>query len=325
MKKISKITICLNNICDKKCDYCYRNNNDNFFKKSLDFKYWQELAKYLAFTKDIELDKEVGVCFTGGEPFLTSYNMIEGIFTLKAIEIIKNINLKFGCITNLTSPKDLLDFLDRGYLYKEGVSISWDYTGDYIENLEIKTLYEINRGYYNNKYSDLYIKMALTDKTIPYLYEGLVLLRDYGFSNIGYYFVNGTKDYEDENIIKEFKKQLSCIKKFIGLSTYVRNYNEILLYPEYPYCDKIGELLYIDTAGSIWPCSFFSDDSKVHGISNIQDYKLGDIFNGIRKGYKEIIDEPNKKPLEHFCHACSDECKEKIRKMKQIELDIFKR
>ena len=77
MNKISKITICLNNICDRECEYCYRNSVDKLnYNKPFEFNHWKELVKYLAYNKDIELDSEVGVCFTGGEPFLSHYTML---------------------------------------------------------------------------------------------------------------------------------------------------------------------------------------------------------------------------------------------------------
>ena len=322
MNKISKITICLNNICDRECEYCYRNSVDkSTYNKPFEFNYWKELVKYLAYTKDIELDTEVGVCFTGGEPFLSHYTMLEGISSLRTLEIIKDVKMKFGCITNLCDCTTLLDFIRRGYLYKEGVSISWDYYGTRYEEFDIGLLRSTSNLYFNGDYKDLYIKMSVTDKSIPFLYKGFRLLRDYGFTNLGYYFVNGTDDYKNEEIREEFREQLIKIKNDKD-NIYLGNYIDSRI-EDRPYCNKLGSLLYIDTAGGIWPCAFYSDDTNVHGIEDIDKYKLGDIFNGFKKDYTELKERPNSKWTERFCHACSNECRDRIKKMKQIELNVF--
>ena len=326
MKKISKLTICLTNICDMHCDYCYRNES-SIISKPNKFTFWQDLLLYIKNTKDFEFDNNLSIHFTGGEPILFFYDMLEGIITLKALNRLKGISTKFGMITNLTDPNNLLALLDNNFMQSEEISISWDYTGDYKELINITLLSElIEKNYdkvYKKKYYDMCIKMAVTKKTIGYLYNGLLYLKNLGFTNIGYYFVNGTDDYNDENVREEFRNQLEKINNDYDLKKFVRNYSEFMWEYPRPFCTKLGELLYIDTEGGIWPCAFLSDDSKVHGIKNIKEYKIGDIFNGINKYRSHIVEPTSLDWVNRFCPACSIECKEKIRAMKQIEIDVF--
>ena len=326
MKKISKITICLTNICDMHCDYCYR-YEDSIIAKPNKFEYWQDLLLYIMNTKDFDFDDNLAIHFTGGEPSLYFYDILEGIFTLRTLNKLKNIQTKFGMITNLFSPNDLLTLLENKYMTPEDISISYDYTGDYKDQYQIICLSELihYHGYnMKTKYYDICVKMAITKKTIPYLYEAYKHLRSLNYTNIGYYFVNGTNDYDDEKIREEFRQQLQKIKDYCDISNiYIQNYNEFIHEKNNPFCTKLGELLYIDTEGTIWPCAFLSDDSKVHGIKDIEKYKIGNIFTGINKDRLYISESNSTEWLDRFCPACSNECKEKIRAMKQIEIDVF--
>lgn len=325
MKKISKIAICITNICNMKCDYCYRDEL-SFITKPNKFNFWQDLLGYIINTKDFEFDSNLDFHFTGGEPSLYFYDILEGIFTLKTLKSLKNINSNFGMITNLSDPNNLFVLLDHNFMQPKEISISWDYTGDYKELMNITFLSEIIYKYggtNKTNYYDMCIKMAVTKKTVGYLYDGLLSLKKLGFTNIGYYFVNGTNDYNDENIREIFSIQLEKIKDDYELKKIVRNYNEFMWEYPRPFCNKLGELLYIDTAGNIWPCAFLSNDSKVHGIKNIDQYKIGDIFNGLNKNRITITESNSTEWLDRFCSSCSNECKEKIRLMKQIELDVF--
>ena len=327
MKKITKIAICLTNVCNMHCDYCYR-DKASMIAKPNKFEFWMDLLLYIKNTKDFEFDKNLSFHFTGGEPSLYFYEMLEGIFTLRALSRLKGISTRFGMITNLSDPNNLFTLLDRKYMLPEEISISWDYSGDYKDQTNIAYFSELVDNYggiYKPRYYDICVKMAVTKRTIPQLYEAYKYLRFLNFTNIGYYFVNGTHDYDDEEVREEFRNQLQKIKEFCDIQKpyILRNYNDFLYNRSIPFCNKLGELLYIDTDGDIWPCAFLSDDSKVHGIKNINQYKLGSIITGLNKDRIHATESNSVEWLDRFCPACTDECKEKIRSMKQIELEVF--
>ena len=107
MKKISKIAICLTNICNMHCDYCYR-DKASMIAKPNKFEFWMDLLLYIKNTKDFEFGNNLSFHFTGGEPSLYFYEMLEGIFTLRTLGRLKGISTRFGMITNLSDPNNLL-------------------------------------------------------------------------------------------------------------------------------------------------------------------------------------------------------------------------
>lgn len=314
---VKHIAICITNKCNMNCQYCFRNGID-FSNKPLNFDYWNELLTFLNTNRDIEIADNLDIIFTGGEPFTNIDNVLNGYHTLSKLARYKETSIRFGIVTNLCDPKKLLEMVDKGYLDKNNVSISWD--GD--SNATV--LSELIYNEYNSQHYDLFIRIAITENGIKDLYNNLLHLRSLGFTNVEYYFVNGSNEYNKEVFIDEFRNQLKLIIDDDSVLEILNNYKKIKSAIKEPYCMKMGKLLYIDTDGWIWPCGFYSEDSNVHAIENIRQYKLGTIFDGFLP-HKLINPKSNVLPLDHFCHACSEECIQSIRRLKQIELEVYER
>ena len=326
------LTICVNNDCNMNCSYCFRKKDIN---KKKEFTDWGHLSAFLSWSQDIQINPySLHVMFTGGEPLLNPDNIRDGVKALHPFR--KETNLKFGVSTNLTKAEDLLELLDDDVLDFDGVSISWDGLSRYdlIDDLE----YWINKydAYYPNEniYHNLLIKISVSkdlykDHTLT---DSTEYLNDYGFTNIQYYFVNGTYDYKDESFKEKFRNDLENLLKKDWSERIVNNvkWNKGYVESEYKfngyfhtYCNKLSHLLYVDTEGQLWPCAFYSDESKA--INNQSSYLLGNIRDREvnRDVFKKLSCDNWQYFEDQFCHACTNKCADLIREMKKIELDVY--
>ena len=320
MINLKHLTICTTNECNFNCSYCFK-KDVNKGTKPAKFTDWNNLLAFLAWSPNLNPIAHLNVMFTGGEPFLYPDNLVIGAKALKRYAHIKKCDIKIGCSTNLVDPEALIDLLYDSLMDIEGVSISWDgINEDNSENLE--TYFDLVNDFERDGiWDNVLIKIALTKKSVKTLSDSIRFLWDIGAKNVELYYVNGTDDYDDpERFGNILINQLTSLRS-IELRM-LRNYlyaNSLGQY-RFPYCTKMKELLYVDTYGNLFPCAFYSDETDVQGeftdkylLGNIRDRNIDEnILNSVECN-RSILSE------DHFCHACTKECADKIKIIKKKE------
>lgn len=278
---ISNIVIKVSNSCNLRCSYCFESDKlkNNIFS---DYK-----GLYSFILNKLPMNKNLTIKFTGGEPLLKYENIKNAVKQLSKIRRYKDIKLSFGISTNGYFPDELNYLIDRKLLDPEYCKISWDGLNS--------TSVRIPKSNYNEDIlssirkihnKNVLIRIAIVKENIDRLSESIEWLFKNGFISCEYYYIFNYPYYSDNlfriKIYNEFKKIYELQKKYFGISRIENIYTCIMANKFNRFnninilCSNIGNGIYIDGNGDIYPCQFFSEDTPYMNKS----FKIGNIYDG---------------------------------------------
>lgn len=280
---IRNVVIKLSNTCNMNCTYCFEKDK---FKPTrfTDYEALLQLLKTIDFKSD-----DVFIKFTGGEPLVYEKDIREAFKTLKKLERFKDVRVHFSLTTNGSYMNELLGLYDDGILDPNLCKISWDgihtcttRKTSVITDLDMKNNIKLlGESGYGDKTT---IRMALTTETLTDLYFSFLYALQNKCSVLEYYYIMDYDLYSDKDFIKRAKivfnelAQLTIVFDFtyINWDTITRsNSNTDPAYKS--ICKHLGNILYIDGVGDIYPCSFYSKDS----IYENTDFIIGTVYKGL--------------------------------------------
>lgn len=356
--EINTISLRLSSYCNLNCKYCYQKEDpkekNNFFN---DFK---ALNKFLL---KLPLSDHVKILITGGEPSLCIDRIRLAYKNIMKIARYIDTTLHFSVFTNGTNFQGILDLIDDGIIDPYISSLSWDginttksrmvknpvFTDEFFNN-NIKLLGRQCEFYRN----EINIRTAATRDTIENLAINYKYILENNCYRWEYYIVNDESIFFDDKYLKIIEDQLReiyTIARDNKIAEKLCNL-ESMLYMYFPEpdeytkkrliaCRHLGETLFINTKGEIYPCALADSITKIYdGI------KFGSIYTGLdRDVLQEFCNdyniEPsckmmyNNKPCKFLhCFECAMTCKhcnkylnKKSRnqcKLREIEYKLFK-
>lgn len=276
---INDITMRISNKCNLQCNYCFESKIN---LKPID----RDIKKILNFiVNKIPTGETLNIHFTGGEPLLEYDTIVHYIKSLKKIERYRDITILFGLTTNGTKVEELNKLLDRNLLYPSLVNVSWDGIESYkSRKYSPENMNELITNIHNK---DVLIRIALTVESIFSLSDSVKFLYKNGFHNVEYYYIFDYPDYRRiifrQEAYKQFLQLLAFQKEhYSNFSIWnIKNFCNKALNTDDPYypvlCNHIGKAIYIDHAGDVYPCQFFSEDTPYNHI----EFKIGTIDGGL--------------------------------------------
>lgn len=306
---IPNIVLKVSNTCNLECSYCFESDK---LSKNL-FTDYKSLYSFIM--DKIPLGKELVIKFTGGEPFLGNKNIKDAVKILSKIRRYKNLRLSFGVTTNAYYPDLLNYFTDRKLLDSNYCRISWDgiHSSDTRIPRDKENIYNTMDNMKKIHSKNILVRIALTKETIDYLPESVEWLFKNGFKHCEYYYIFNYPYYRHtlfrSKAYSIFKKLYDIQLKYLNTNRieniwtvlYANNYNkfnniDIL-------CSHIGNLIYIDGNGDIYPCQFFSEDTPYMN----QSFKIGSVYSGFDKDsinkFKNVWE---KMSLPYECASCGN-------------------
>ena len=168
------VTLVVTHQCNLRCRYCYEKHKDNHrmtLSKAL------EIVDY-ELNLDDNIDK-VEIDFFGGEPLL-EFELIKQV-----IEYVKQKKYPKEYIFFITTNGVLLDEEKKTWLKQNSdylqVGLSLDGTKEMHDINRSNSFDKIDLAFFKETYKDQDIKMTISDKTLPYLFEGVRFCEDFGF------------------------------------------------------------------------------------------------------------------------------------------------
>lgn len=321
---IDRIVVKMSDMCNLNCEYCFEKGKMGHGR----FSDWPGLRSFI---KTIKTNQWLIVKFIGGEPLLFAQDIQDAVTELRKVERVKDVDMLFGTTTNGTIITPLEFLLDQGYLNEGFVNISWDGVhADQKNSLDIL-------DHMRNISTDIIIRISLDPKTIDDLSYNMKILEEYGFKFKEYYLLDGV-DYSDPDFLNSFRYQLSIIKNnnITTLNEESIHIIKDLGYDNGHVCGHIGNILYIDAEGNIYPCGMLSPD----GLMKDYRFCIGSIYTGLNKErcdwFESIYDSPHQEcdTCENkHCWQCSAYCFYKNKsfscginrfcELKSIEREIF--
>ena len=153
----------------------------------------------------LDLDQRVTVNFIGGEAMLMQDKLMKCVRKFKKYERTHDVKFTYLLKTNGSKINDLVDLIDNGII-DPFVCISYDGENSDRSYIDCKTFKPLLK--YKNSAA---IHIALTQKSVPHLYDTIKNLADMGFMNFEYYYLYTDPIYEDQSFIDEFSAQLDKV------------------------------------------------------------------------------------------------------------------
>lgn len=195
---MSLITLVVTNNCNLHCTYCYETHNPSVMSF--------DTAKKIIDTElnCIDNDDHTEFDFFGGEPFL-NFNLIREIFEyIKSSS--KQLNKQVHCFASTNGT--LIHGEIQNWLSENIADFTLGLSFDGNKNMQninrCNSFDEIDLDFFLKNYPMQPIKMTISKETLPYLFEGVKFLHDYGFEvncNLAYGIDWSSKD--NESILEE--------------------------------------------------------------------------------------------------------------------------
>lgn len=298
--KISHVAINLIDKCNMNCKYCY---HKEAYKSSMGK--ILPIREYIAPILDkLNLTENVAIDFAGGEVMILQDLLDSYLREFKKYERNHNVKFTYRLTTNGTVPSEIIRYIENGTFLPSKVVISYDGKDSdrsYLNTDNLKLL---------TKYTDeLEFHIALSDKSIPNLYATMKELSDMGFRNIEYYYLYKNDNYENDDIVASFSKNLDMIMRSyqdLGIDMYNFNYAKT---KKITY-DKTHIVCKGMSCGKVSGCVIFPDGT-FSPCANMNRYLIGDksytytkdsSIEDIDKGYDYIKNFYSKS------HCPSDKC-----------------
>ncbi|MCU9807302.1 radical SAM protein [Paraclostridium sp. AKS46] len=290
-----KFTIFITEKCNLRCTYCYEQGMDR--NKSMDINIADKTIDFICKKiKDEDIDIPLCIGFHGGEPFM-NFEVAKHMHKELSKKVVGR-KIIYDVTTNGTYlDTEKIDFICKNI---DNISVSIDGTkeshdenrifanGDGSYDIAIKNAKKLlERG------KDVRVRMTYTTNTVSELYESIVQIVKYGFTNIV-----PVADFMDPKWTKSHINMINDqISKLINLKKGYPNVDIGLLDIKNLNTRKgdcFGGIVSfaIDINGNIFPCTFSVGDDE---------FKLGSVFD-------EDISEEKKHELIKIYTSDNEEC-----------------
>lgn len=290
-------TIWITNLCNMRCTYCYENGKikRNYSASIEDIDRIIEFIVHRA--SEEKKDKALVINIHGGEPLLVFDKIV--YFFNESRNKLKGYNLSYNIVTNGT----LLNREKVFWLNQNMNTISLSLDG-YEEIHDRNRKYVDGRGTFQDIMSRLNhcdldkrkvrIRMTVKSNTVHALADSISY-----FCELGFLTIIPSLDYEDQGWNSE---KLVCLESQLKkVKLQYRNNQSVMIgmidrkeLKRKTFCGGGINKFDILPNGDIYPCTI---------VAGLEEYKIGDIFNGIDKKKSELCDiysTPNEQ-----CSGCT--------------------
>lgn len=254
------ITLTVTEKCDLACVYCYEHKKT---ARDMDFTTAQSIIDY-EFSGQNEEGRMIE--FFGGEPFL-NFPLIRAVVDY-ITNTYGNVPVHYFISSNGTQVHgDIQKWLAN---HSDSVTVGLSFDGTkFVQDMNRSNSFDkIDLLFFNKLYRDQPVKMTVSERSLPYLYESVTFLHEQGFGvacNLAY-MVDWTNP-KNLNILQE---QLEMLIQYYIANPQIKkcsmlNYNiAILGHPKAnhgyvkKYCGCGTEMRVYGVDGICYPCQLFS-------------------------------------------------------------------
>lgn len=307
--EIEFIGLRIGTYCNLDCKYCYEYSYAK--EKNISFQDYDQLVKFIS---KLPLANRVKFLISGGEPSLYINEIRRAYKKIMKVRRYKDSFINFLVYTNGTNFQGVIDLINEGVLSPFYCCLSWDgihttksrltknikiYNDDFF-NKNIDLLSKQPEEYRN----EITVRTAATRDTIDELADNYQYLLDHGCTRWEYYIINDESAFRDEEYNRKIEEQIRKIYNIAIKNNVTESLVNLenMLYMYFPEpsdyikqrfvtCCHLGNTLFINQNGGIYPCSLADDVSKIYdGI------KFGDIYTGFDKQVMEEFCEDYNTP-----------------------------
>lgn len=258
MKEKRLVTLTLTNACNLKCIYCYEENKS---KDKISF----ETAKSII-DKEFALDDETPIEFDlfGGEPFL-AFDLIKKIDAYLVENYYKRKWILFATTNGTLVHGEIQEWLKKRPYFVCGLSLDGN---KYMQDINRSNSFDqIDLEFFTKQYPQQGLKMTISEKTLPYLYEGTLFLHSLNvpFSNNLAHGIDWSNKENVDILSRELSKLIDYYIEHPEIEpARILNYSieqvglsngEI---PNSVHCwCGAGDMHTYDVNGDMYPCQFF--------------------------------------------------------------------
>lgn len=267
---IQSAVILVTRKCNKLCNYCYmrKQQREEPQQSHMDYTVASQVANYLLKNSGESLE----ICFFGGEPLL-NFDVCKGLFEILTHDTYFK-QLRFTMTTNAELiTGEIADWINQNHI---GVTVSLDGWRT-MHNVHRDSFDSTIRGMELIKWKTPSIRMTVTPLNVKYLAESVILLYDYGCSNMAV-----EPAYEETwtpaslDVLKEQFYDICYFRlKHPDLHTKFLEDGEKMLTMsserKLTRCGLGGNSIGIDVDGSIYAC---------HRFAGQKAFLLGDVWTG---------------------------------------------
>lgn len=309
-QNLKSICLLISQKCNFKCDYCFvhegkYNEKESLMDKEISFKAVDFLIENSK-TKNVEID------FFGGEPLLNWDVVKETIEYGYKVAKENGKRIRFSLTTNGALIND-----DRlNFLIENSVSLIISLDGPKEIN-DIHRKLDNERGTFDlifekikkiKNYKGYYIRGTFTNKTKE-IFKSALFFYENGFKNISLEPVIleeenplCLKEKDIEDVMLEYEKLGKYIYEEKLKGNLLNFYHFHVDLSEGPCLGKMSfgcgagvEYLAVDSKGDLYPCHF---------LKEFEEFKMGNVFDGIDKDKKNYFIEINKLDSKEKCKSC---------------------
>lgn len=352
--EIDSVVYKISSYCNLDCEYCFQ--PFDIKEKNVVFNLYNDL---IAFLSKCPLKSSFNVRISGGEASLFCDEIYKAYKKFKKLERYQEIDVKLATVSNGSNIKGLIDLWDDGILTSTQSVVSWDGVYSASRSRKPKNKNFDDRFFRNiivslgrsNHGDKVLIRTAVTPSTVDNLYDAYRYCMSAGCTVWSYYFLYECDSYRDRRFVSIFKDQITKIYKdyynnpnHIVHNADVITLNNKIVTEENKYraiaCRHLGNMLFIDNHGYVYPCVNFGGYSKY----NDKPIVIGHVSKGFfRKTMEDFCAEyaamPSCDMSKHKCSAyqcfeCpalnkyyNNHMQHKMRQaciLKQVELDVYK-
>lgn len=275
--------------CDLRCSYC-------FVKKGHTTMSWQTAKKTVDFLGSLDYERRV-ISLFGGEP-LVEWPLVKKL--VNYVEKTGKFTDVFLCTNGTFMDEEKIKYFVKHQMTPQisldGTSIAHDRYR--VDKAKKGSFHSLNRNLillgkkYINKMKNLHIRITMTPKNIPYLYETIKYIISINLIKAQ---INFMPDVHMKYTSQDFKKLEGQMIKIAKLIKFLKSkgknldvhYNECITSGSNfksmnkanwkPFCELGGQMLSIDLKGDIYPCYIAAGIRK----DRRKDLKMGNIYEGI--------------------------------------------
>lgn len=312
---ISRVGFKVTDYCNLQCKYCFQHKN--LKEQTIGFTDYDALFNFLLNNNTTE---SFHITFAGGEPTTAEDNIYIAYRKLKRLERRKNIRIRFSITTNGTNLNVIRRLVENSIVSPELVTMSYDgihstssrnpkeyscFTDEYFNNV----LLEIAN---DPILKNILISIALTPNNINNFMDTIQYLYDIGILNWEYYFISDYSCNYDLKFADKFRSALEYSMSKFNLDMFrmfnLINYHykkhiqelmDVNMHHRLPYCTKLTDSIFVDINGDIYPCIYFSQDSRY--INSNETFKIGSIYSGIDQNCYDRFYQTVLSPIDNVC------------------------
>lgn len=292
--------------CNLNCTYCFKRKG----KKNMTLRVAQDALIWLIYASGSE--RQIGIQFMGGEPFLRLDIMKKLIPFGKERSKAHGKIISFGVTTNTTLvTKNVVDFARESgmnfHLSIDGIPDVQNFNRPLSGGGMSSPLIEAAIPSILKEQPGVMARACLAPENAKHLLRSFRYFRNLGFTTIGF-FPCETDKWTNKQLV-EYEEQLSLLG-----NDYIENLNSginVRLYPLERWflapsrdcrgvspCGSGRGLVLIDTDGGIWPCSRFSSFDK-------DTWQLGNIYDSYYESRRmPFIEGCSEKSFYPHCRSC---------------------